>query len=84
MTADQNGDGADRASLQQEENAMSKLGQVVESVEKYNKFVLDQVKRARTDRKIRARSAWPLERYKSENPGYAHTDRFVAAAPRVT
>src|SRR5213076_2144697 len=28
---------------------MSKLGQVVESVEKYNKFVLDQVKRARTD-----------------------------------
>ena len=46
MTADQNGDGADRASLQQEENAMSKLGQVVESVENYNKFVLDQVKRA--------------------------------------
>src|ERR1700731_1692431 len=29
---------------------MSKLGQVVESVEKYNQFVLDQVKRARTDR----------------------------------
>jgi methylmalonyl-CoA mutase cobalamin-binding domain/chain len=28
---------------------MSKLGQVVESIEKYNKFVLDQVKRARTD-----------------------------------
>jgi methylmalonyl-CoA mutase len=28
---------------------MSKLGQVVESVEKYNQFVLDQVKRARTD-----------------------------------
>ena len=27
---------------------MSKLGQVVESVEKYNNFVLDQVKRART------------------------------------
>jgi len=29
---------------------MSKLGQVVESVEKYNQFVLDQVKRARTDK----------------------------------
>jgi methylmalonyl-CoA mutase len=29
---------------------MSKLGQVVESVDKYNKFVLDQVKRARTDK----------------------------------
>jgi methylmalonyl-CoA mutase len=28
---------------------MSKLGQVVEAVEKYNKFVLDQVKRARAD-----------------------------------
>jgi methylmalonyl-CoA mutase cobalamin-binding domain/chain len=31
---------------------MSKLGQVVESVEKYNKFVLDQVKRARGDEKF--------------------------------
>src|SRR5256714_5658416 len=28
---------------------MSKLGQVVESIEKYNKFVLDQVRRARID-----------------------------------
>ena len=31
---------------------MSKLGQVIESVEKYNQFVLDQVKRARTDEKF--------------------------------
>ena len=31
---------------------MSKLGQVVESVEKHNRFVLDQVKRARTDAKF--------------------------------
>ena len=31
---------------------MSKLGQVVEAVENYNKFVLDQVKRARTDEKF--------------------------------
>src|ERR1043165_6625333 len=31
---------------------MSKLGQVVESVDSYNKFVLDQVKRARTDQKF--------------------------------
>src|SRR5712672_705642 len=52
MTADQNGNGAHRAPLQQEENAMSKLGQVVESVENHNKFVLDQVKRARTDQKF--------------------------------
>ena len=44
---------AHRAPLQQEgEIAMSKLGQVVESVENYNKFVLDQVKRARTDQKF--------------------------------
>src|SRR5580700_10739962 len=31
---------------------MRKLGQVVESVEKYNQFVLDQVKRARSDEKF--------------------------------
>src|SRR3954468_13596172 len=31
---------------------MSKLGQVFESVEKYNKFVLDEVKRARADQKF--------------------------------
>jgi methylmalonyl-CoA mutase len=31
---------------------MSKLGQVVEAVEKYNQFVLDQVKRARADQKF--------------------------------
>src|SRR5499427_1909966 len=31
---------------------MSKLGQVVDSVENYNKFVLDQVKRARMDQKF--------------------------------
>jgi methylmalonyl-CoA mutase len=31
---------------------MSKLGQVVESVERYSKFVLDQVKRARTNEKF--------------------------------
>jgi methylmalonyl-CoA mutase cobalamin-binding domain/chain len=34
------------------ENVMSKLGQVVESMEKYNKFVLDRVKRARTDQQF--------------------------------
>jgi methylmalonyl-CoA mutase len=31
---------------------MTKLGQVVEAVENYNRFVLDQVKRARTDEKF--------------------------------
>ena len=31
---------------------MSKLGQVVEAVEKYNQFVLNQVKRARSDEKF--------------------------------
>src|SRR5213082_2889443 len=32
------------------EEVMSKLGSVVESVEKYNQFVVDQVKRARSDK----------------------------------
>src|SRR5881296_4555366 len=31
---------------------MSKLGHVVDAVENYNRFVLDQVKRARTDQKF--------------------------------
>ena len=31
---------------------MSKLGSVVEAVDKYNKFVEDEVKRARTDPKF--------------------------------
>ncbi len=31
---------------------MSKLGKVIESIEKYNKFVLDQVRRARTDQQF--------------------------------
>src|SRR5438552_15025566 len=31
---------------------MSKLGRVVEAVEKYNQFVLNQVKRARSDEKF--------------------------------
>src|ERR1043166_235552 len=31
---------------------MSKLGQVVEAIEKYNQFVLDQVKRARADERF--------------------------------
>jgi methylmalonyl-CoA mutase cobalamin-binding domain/chain len=48
MTAEGNENDVHRAPLQRD-NLMSKLGQVVESVEKYNKFVLDQVKRARAD-----------------------------------
>jgi methylmalonyl-CoA mutase cobalamin-binding domain/chain len=51
MTAELSENGARRAPLQ-EAKQMSKLGQVVESVEKYNKFVLDQVKRARTDQQF--------------------------------
>ena len=51
MTAELNENGARRAPLR-EAKQMSKLGQVVEAVEKYNKFVLDQVKRARTDQQF--------------------------------
>ena len=31
---------------------MSKLGRIIEAVEKYNQHVLDEVKRARTDKKF--------------------------------
>jgi methylmalonyl-CoA mutase len=43
---------AGRPGAPDERIEMSKLGQVIESVEKYNKFVLDQVKRARSDEKF--------------------------------
>jgi methylmalonyl-CoA mutase cobalamin-binding domain/chain len=42
--------GAHRTPLQ--EQTMSKLGRVIEAVEKYNRHVLDEVKRARTDKKF--------------------------------
>ena len=48
---------------------MSKLGNVVEAVEKYNKFVLDEVKRARADKKFGQRDGGSLERDQSEDPG---------------
>ena len=57
---------------------MSKLGQVVESVEKYNRFVLDQVKRARTDEKFGI--GGPLERSESEHTDHACADRTRTAA----
>src|SRR2546425_9847610 len=49
MTVETKKHGAHRAPLQERSGLMSKLGQVVEAVEKYNQFVLDQVKRARAD-----------------------------------
>ena len=50
MTADQNGDGANRAPLQAGGERYEQARTSRQSVENYNKFVLDQVKRARTDR----------------------------------
>src|SRR5713101_3836321 len=47
MTVETKKHGAHKAPLQEKSGLMSKLGQVVEAVEKYNQFVLDQVKRAR-------------------------------------
>ncbi len=49
MTVETEKHGAHKAPLQEKSGLMSKLGQVVEAVEKYNQFVLDQVKRARAD-----------------------------------
>src|SRR4051812_12631975 len=47
---------------------MSKLGQVVEAVEKHEKFVLDQVKRARTDDAFGREVADRWNKIKAETP----------------
>lgn len=47
---------------------MSKLGQVVEAVEKHGKFVLEQVKRARTDEKFGREMADRWAKIKAEIP----------------
>src|SRR3954451_14646235 len=47
---------------------MSKLGQVVEAVEKHEKFVLDQVTRARTDEKFGRELTERWQKIKSEIP----------------
>src|SRR5437879_2812559 len=49
MTVETKKYGAHRSPLQERSGLMNKLGQVVEAVEKYNQFVLDEVKRARAD-----------------------------------
>src|SRR4051812_17272736 len=47
---------------------MSKLGQVVEAVEQHEQFVLDQVKRARSDQKFGREMSHRWEKIKSEIP----------------
>jgi methylmalonyl-CoA mutase cobalamin-binding domain/chain len=47
---------------------MSKLGQVVEAVEKHGRFVLDQVKRARSDEKFAGELTDRWNKIKSETP----------------
>jgi methylmalonyl-CoA mutase len=47
---------------------MSKLGQVVEAVEKHERFVLDQVKRARTDEKFGREMSDRWNKIKAETP----------------
>ncbi|MEO5722351.1 MAG: methylmalonyl-CoA mutase family protein, partial [Chthoniobacterales bacterium] len=47
---------------------MSKLGNVVEAVEKYNQHVLDEVKRARTDKKFGAEMAKRWDEIKRNIP----------------
>src|SRR5438309_2627553 len=51
---------------------MSKLGQVVEAVEKYNGFVLNQVKRARSDEKFGRELSDRWTEIKTKTPG-THT-----------
>jgi methylmalonyl-CoA mutase cobalamin-binding domain/chain len=50
------------------EKIMSKLGQVIESVEKYNQFVVDQVRRARSDEKFGRELAERWNKIKAETP----------------
>ena len=53
---------------------MSKLGRVVESVEQYNQFVLDEVKRARTDKKFGRKMVDRWNEIKANTPiGHAPT-----------
>ncbi len=47
---------------------MSKLGQVVEAVEKHERFVLDQVKRARSDEKFGREMSDRWNKIKAETP----------------
>ena len=58
---------------------MSKLGQVVESVENYNKFVLDQVKRARRDDKFGRELLGRWNDIKAKIPVYAHANGTAIA-----
>src|SRR3954466_4220682 len=50
------------------EDTMSKLGNVVDAVEKHGQFVLDQVKRARTDEKFGREMTERWNKIKSEIP----------------
>ena len=50
---------------------MSKLGQLLKSVEKHDKFVLDQVKRARTDEKFGREMTERWNKIKAEIPDFA-------------
>src|SRR5438477_12048729 len=50
------------------EDTMSKLGQVVEAVEKHGRFVVDQVKRARSDEKFGRELAERWNKIKAETP----------------
>src|SRR5437667_1696536 len=50
------------------EDTMSKLGQVVEAVEKHGRFIVDQVKRARSDEKFGRELAERWNKIKGETP----------------
>ena len=62
---------------------MSKLGAVVEAVEKHEKFVLEQVKRARTDEKFGREMVERWNKIKAGMPDFPRADWFAVAAPRL-
>src|SRR5437588_1885959 len=60
--------GRSAESESESEDTMSKLGAVVEAVEKHGKFVVDQVKRARSDKKFARELTDRWSKIKAEIP----------------
>ncbi len=59
---------------------MSKLGNVVEAVEKYNQFVESEVRRARTDKKFGQQMLARWNEIKAKIPDGTRADRIGTAA----
>jgi len=63
---------------------MSKLGAVVEAVEKHGSFVLEQVKRRGVMKKFAQVVTERWDKVQSGNPDCKSADRIAFTTPRVT